>query len=315
MSKSRLSASGRERPILVTGSHRSGTTWVGTVIGKSNRVCYIREPFNKFYGPGVCNIRFDYYFPYVTEENEDAYIQPISQALDFKYHLWEEIQNIRTKDQVMKCLHDFLNFHVAKIRKKRPLFKDPIAFFSADWLARRFNFQVIVLIRHPAAFVSSVKRLGWNHPFEDFLKQPLLMNGPLKEFESEIESFARFPRDIVDQAVLLWKLIYSRVPEYQQEHRDWIYVRHEDISQHPLDQFKKLFERLRLPWADKIERQIKGYSGSRNPQESPQGRSTLKLDSKRAILNWKNRLSHDEVDRIKSGVEGISSFFYTDSEW
>jgi hypothetical protein len=30
-------------PILVTGSHRSGTTWVGKVIQSSNQVVYLKE--------------------------------------------------------------------------------------------------------------------------------------------------------------------------------------------------------------------------------------------------------------------------------
>ena len=304
-----------ERPILVTGSHRSGTTWVGKMIAKSHRICYIREPFNKFYGPGVCNIRFDHYFPYVTEENEEEYVWPILESLKFKYHLWEEIKNIKTKGQLLRCFQDLFRFQVARVWKKRPLFKDPIAFFSSDWLERRFRFQNIVLIRHPAAFVSSVKRLGWNHPFEDFLKQPLLMKGPLKEFNAEIESFARFPRDIIDQASLLWKIIYGRVLEYKKEHPDWIYIRHEDISRNPADQFKMLFGRLGLPWTDKIEKQIRRYSNPQNPKESPKGRSTLKLNSRKALYNWKDRLSSDEILRIKKGVEDLSSFFYSESEW
>ena len=40
-------SSGRTaRPILVTGSHRSGSTWLGQMIGASDAVGYIHEPFN-----------------------------------------------------------------------------------------------------------------------------------------------------------------------------------------------------------------------------------------------------------------------------
>ena len=34
------------RPILVTGSHLSGTTWVGRMIAVSPCVAYLHEPFN-----------------------------------------------------------------------------------------------------------------------------------------------------------------------------------------------------------------------------------------------------------------------------
>ena len=34
----------KENPILVSGSHRCGTTWVGKVINSSNTVNYLHEP-------------------------------------------------------------------------------------------------------------------------------------------------------------------------------------------------------------------------------------------------------------------------------
>ena len=39
-------SSRRARPILVTGSHRSGSTWVGKMIASHPRVAYVEEPFN-----------------------------------------------------------------------------------------------------------------------------------------------------------------------------------------------------------------------------------------------------------------------------
>ena len=37
----------RNRPILVTGTQRSGSTWVGQMIASHPRVVYVWEPFNK----------------------------------------------------------------------------------------------------------------------------------------------------------------------------------------------------------------------------------------------------------------------------
>jgi hypothetical protein len=54
-----------DRPILVTGAHRSGTTWVGTSLGKSRHVCYMHEPFN-FCGPGIYRLPVSYHFPTST---------------------------------------------------------------------------------------------------------------------------------------------------------------------------------------------------------------------------------------------------------
>ena len=43
------------KPILVTGSHRSGTTWVGKMLAATGSVGYIHEPFNLKNRPGICS--------------------------------------------------------------------------------------------------------------------------------------------------------------------------------------------------------------------------------------------------------------------
>ena len=131
----------------------------------------------------------------------------------------------------------------------RPLIKDPIAIMSADWIASKFNMDVLVLIRHPAAFAGSLKKTNWFFPFSHFLKQPSLMNSHLYPFEAEIRTFAKKKQDIIEQAVLLWKIIHYMILKYRAEHRDWIFIQHEDLSQDPLHYFRILFGRLNLEFS------------------------------------------------------------------
>lgn len=298
-----------KQPILVTGAHRSGSTWVGNMIGKSEEVCYMLEPFNFHYGPGICNAPFEYHFPYVTAANEARYIEPIQQTLAFRYHFWRELLSVRSKFQLRRCFRDAAAFRRAKMKEQRPLFKDPIAFFSAEWLAERFGFRVVVLIRHPAAFASSIKRLDWSHPFEDFLKQPTLMNGFLKPYRAQIEDFAANPRDQVDQAILLWNMIYGTVLRYREDHRDWIFLSHEDISMDPVTHFRELFEALDLAFTPEVETHIRSHTDGSNPAESPEGATILKMDSKTNIYNWKKRLSAEEIERIEKGTGETAKHF------
>jgi hypothetical protein len=62
--------------------------------------------------------------------------------------------------------------------------------------------------QHPAAYVSSYKRLDWSHPFSHFLNQPLLMKDYLAPYQNEIEDFTNNNYDVIDQEVLLWKLAH-----------------------------------------------------------------------------------------------------------
>jgi hypothetical protein len=103
-------------------------------------------------------------------------------------------------------------------RGDRPLIEDPIALFSSEWLAERFDMHVVVVIRHPAAFVSSITRLGWRHPLAHFLEQPLLMRDVLAPFTDAIRGAARRTPDLVDEAALLWRIIHHAIARFRERH-------------------------------------------------------------------------------------------------
>ncbi|NIW45632.1 MAG: sulfotransferase family protein, partial [Gammaproteobacteria bacterium] len=73
------------RPILVTGVHRSGTTWVGKMIAASPQVTYISEPLNMHHRPGVMRAPVDHWYQYICEDNQDEYLKPLRDTLDYRY--------------------------------------------------------------------------------------------------------------------------------------------------------------------------------------------------------------------------------------
>ena len=303
------------KPILITGAHRSGTTWVGRMIAESPLVGYIHEPFNLNHSLGICAAKFDYWFPYISYENESIYYEHIKNTLSFSYNLSSQLKTIRRPGNVLQVLREYNTFYRYRNSTVRPLVKDPIAIFSAEWLAQTFDIDVIVLIRHPAAFASSLKRLNWTHPFSHFLGQHLLMKDHLHPFEADIRAYTEKEHDIIDQAALLWRLIYHMVVQYQKNHDDWTFVRHEDISREPLRGFQTLFDVLNIEFSERIRTTIEEYTDSSNPDQAPDGGHSLKLDSKSNIWNWKHRLTVSEVERIRTQVEDISSVFYLDEDW
>ena len=303
------------KPILITGAHRSGTTWVGRMIAESPLVGYIHEPFNLNHSLGICAAKFDYWFPYISYENESIYYEHIKNTLSFSYNLSSQLKTIRRPGDVLQVLREYNTFRRYRNSNMRTLVKDPIAIFSAEWLAQTFDIDVIVLIRHPAAFASSLKRLNWTHPFSHFLGQHLLMKDHLHPFEADIRAYTEKEHDIIDQAALLWRLIYHMVVQYQKNHDDWTFVRHEDISREPLRGFQTLFDVLNIEFSERIRTTIEEYTDSSNPDQAPDGGHSLKLDSKSNIWNWKHRLTVSEVERIRTQVEDISSVFYLDEDW
>lgn len=196
-------------PILVTGAHRSGTTWVGRMLASNLRTAYISEPLNVLHRRGVYRAEVKHWYQYITAENEAQYLDAFKELLDFKYHLFDEIKSIRSRKDFLRMGRDLSIFMQGKMKNQRALLKDPFAVFSAPWFAQQLNCQVVITVRHPAAFASSLKRLNWTFDFQDLLDQPLLMRDYLEPDRAQMKSI--HPEDIITQAALLWRMIYRAV--------------------------------------------------------------------------------------------------------
>lgn len=287
---------------------------MGRILALSPHVGYIPEPFGSHHRLGHCAVPFPLWFPYVTRENEAPYIDPVSDMLAFRYRTDLEIKSIRSCRDAGRLVRDNLYFARHKKAGARPLMKDPLAFFSTEWLASRFNLQPVILIRHPAAFVSSLKQLGWTHPFDHFLRQPLLIRDLLEPYRSRIQEFATTNQPIVEQAILLWQLIHHTILQYRSAHPGWILMRHEDISRQPVQRFNDLFCRLSLPFGSAIEQRIREYSAETNPIET-ENPLNIRRSSNENIWKWRRALSDEEIQHIRRAVEPISQEFYGDSDW
>lgn len=297
----------KKKPILVSGSHRSGSTWLGRMIDLSSEVGYIHEPFHKKYG--ISADFFSNWFTYICEENAHIYKPALERYLSFKYPLLDKLRNADSFRDYGRYLRDFSIFTWNKMTHKRPLMKDPISIFSAEWLNKIFDMDVIILIRHPAAFVGSIKKVSWRTGMDNFLGQPLLMRDHLKSFEPQIKEHAESEKDFVEEGILLWNMIHSVILKYQKEHKDWLFLRHEDLSKKPLQNFKEIYDFLDLEYTDSIKDKITRFT---TEEKSP---GKLRRDSKANVWSWKNRLSDEEIKRVREGTRRISSHFYSEEDW
>jgi hypothetical protein len=301
-------------PILVTGTHRSGTTWLGKMLAADASTAYISEPLNVLHRPGVLRAEVRHWYQYICAENESEYLPAFQELLEFNYHVWDEIRSIRSRRDYLRMGRDFLIFYNGLMRGQRTLLKDPFAVFSMDWFAKRLHCRVVVAVRHPAAFVSSLKRLNWPFDFQDLLDQPLLMRDVLEPYRKQMES-ARSD-DVIGQSALLWNLIYRSVHTTLQRNPDFIAVRHEDLSLDPVGRYRDLYKSLDLDFTPRVEKIIRNASSSDNPAEpSRKNIYDVKLDSRTNIENWKKRLTEEEIKRIRTMTEEVSHLFYPDVEW
>ena len=214
----------------------------------------------------------------------------------------------------MRMGRDFHTFFIGSMHGQRALIKDPFAVFSTPWFAKQLHTKVVITVRHPGGFVGSLKRLGWNFDFNNFLNQPLFMRDHLEGDRAAMESTPK--DDIIGQAALLWKIIYRFVHGTRSSHPQFHIVRHEDLSLDPISGYQKLYQDLGLGFTDRVKDIIQNSSSSENPTKLAKNKThSVKLDSRANLDNWKKILSPEEITRVRKITEGISESFYSDEDW
>ncbi len=301
-------------PILVTGAHRTGTTWVGRMLAADPHTAYISEPLNVLHRPGVLRARVPLWYTYVTDENEGALLSSFHETLAYRYHLLAEIGSLRSGHDFLRMCRDAGIFWRGLLLRQRPLLKDPFAVFSLPWFVRRLNCEVVVTVRHPAGFASSLKRLNWPFDFRDLLAQPLLMRDQLEPYRSQMEAMPS--DDIIGQASLLWTMVYRGVQAACRSLPQVRVVRHEDLSVEPVAGFRELYAQLGLEFTPRVEQAIRASSSSENPAElSRKHVHSVRLDSRANLHNWKRRLSPEEIRRVRTLTEEVARDYYPDVDW
>jgi Sulfotransferase family len=303
-------------PVLVTGSPRSGTTWVGQMLALSPDAGYIFEPFHPHSSAGISAAVFDQWYTYIDTDNANRYQGAIARTLGFSYDFRAELSMVASPRDFARMGRDAAQTTFHRLLHHRAIMKDPNAVFSSEWLARTFSMDVVFTIRHPAAVVSSLLRLGWTTDFSQFTHQPRLIQAYLEPFAAELQAAVAHPPEPIDQATLLWRLVYHTALVFAEAHPDWSFVRHEDLARNTAPAYDELYRRVRLTMNARVQRAIAAHSAPSNPAEAPRGtKHLLRRDSSAAADLWRSRLTPEQVDRVRSRVEPLSSRFYSDEEW
>lgn len=300
---------------------RSGTTWLARMLSTTERVMHIYEPLNPRRppgrSPGVLRAPFPRgAFHYICQDNEAQYLDAYRDLVRFRYHLLAELRANHSRSDLELVASELPRFLRARLRRRRALVADPYAVFSAEWFARRLDFRVVVSVRHPAAVVSSHKRLGWRERLQDLLDQPLLVRDRLSPMRAELEDMLSRDEDVVGRASLLWRAVYGWVAELGERVPGVLLVRHEDLSRNPLERFERLYHALGVPFTDEAATAIARSTGAGNPEElDAAAPHETQLDSRANLDNWRRRLEPEEVARVRELTSDVAARFYPEEEW
>jgi len=302
-----------KRKILVTGTQRSGTTWLGNILSAGRTAGYIHEPFNttnvQLHNSPI-SIPYQYIDSHINTKEQNKY----SNYLDYFLHpglrfFCNALSPIKKIDS-RYLLPGYQNY-LAKKNSPISIIKDPFALLSCEWLHKQHDWEVVIIIRHPAAFALSMKEKSWIVTPTVFMNQLDQLDHIYAGYHEMVNSYlaiAKKKDDLIGSSILGWNLLHIAIDYYRQKFPNWIYLRHEDLSHNPLTAYNKLYDLIGLEYTQDVIGKVK---------QSTTGMATsgVNRDSEKNVLKWKNTLSKEEINRIKEETFPIWTRFYGEEDW
>jgi len=300
-----------KKHLLITGSTRSGSTYVGRVISKSIHYSYLPEPCNCKWGiQGI-----SHFYPYPSSFYKNLFDDFFN--LNYKFKTGPKRNPIRyiikktigNKNTMAGQYYKYISNHFSNM-----LLKDPNAAFLSDYFHEKHNVYVLVLVRHPMAFANSQKRMGWRFDFNDFLFQKEL----IKDYLSEEKDLMSLKLNYDEECGFLWHCIYKVLHDYNEKHRDskrWMVIRHEDICLEPDRAFKDICDFVGITMGKRMKAFIKQTTNDSVIQPGNNQYIHLYRDARKLAYNWKHSAIQQQVESIKAYAGKTASNYYSDSTW
>ncbi len=157
---------------------------------------------------------------------------------------------------------------------------------AVEWIAARFEPQVVVVVRHPLNIIASWTELGWGGCSLD--TNPRVVERYVRKWDLPVlpSSCSRLSR-------VAWEvgLFLSALQESAEAHPDWRLVRHEELCLDPPRQFQQLCVALGLQWTDAAELHL------RRSNRAATGLTTMRVAADEPE-RWRKRLTGDQVREI-----------------
>jgi hypothetical protein len=269
-------------PIFVTGTHRSGTTWVAQMLSVPG-IWHVHEPFNP--NKGMWKESFTYASPDREVPAVDAMLKSLLRG------------GRRRALNIPNSQHPWMPLRWSPLRPRRLLLKDPLACLLTGYLARHFHLKTLVIFRHPCGFVSSVQRLGWPTAgyLRAFLERQDLMQEHLHPYAELMRRYSQ--TDSVESAAVLHGVL-NQVLWNQTQQFGLRWMRFEDLCTSPIEEFHNLFEWCGLPYDDHTRRFHEALSLSEPRPVEDYHTHAVQRNSQAASESWRKYLTADALGRI-----------------
>ncbi|MEP0201390.1 MAG: sulfotransferase [Halioglobus sp.] len=271
--------------VFVTGAPRSGTSWLGEILAKCARAKYVYEPFNAHWNPKLNKHLLHFQYASSSTAVSEDVAEVAARAFEGK----------QSANQVMRAIYRGY-WNTLGSSKSLVLVKDPTAVLMTDWISHRTHADVLIIVRHPCGFASSISALDWNLNVDHLRVQENLMQDFLGPYE---DLLIRARNDPWLTLGAYWSAIHVVLFEQLQTNRDWQVCKYEEMCRDPLGQFSIISEKLgfnvpRGNW-NMLEKSTTTQHYSRDP-------GSTRRESARMPDKWRKMLSPHQIDAVEGMV-------------
>jgi hypothetical protein len=266
------------KTIIVAGSGRGGTTWLGNIIAANPNVRIIFEPFDRRRVPQAST------FP----------LRPYARPNE-KYPEWESIVQNILKGQIH---NEWVNRQGYRWWANRLMVKDIRVNLMLGWLSEVFNPRIVYVIRHPCAVVYSRFKLDWETHIEDILSQDQLVADFLEPFMGIITD----TDTVVKKHAVMW-CTENLIPLRQLPYHDWIFCTYEGLYCKPEEEADRILDLLKIRNTCFTKRAIQRISMVTRSDSDIRG-------GHNPVSEWKRFLSNQDIKSILEIVEAFGIDIY-----
>jgi len=272
-------AGGPENSLVLSGSPRSGTTWIMEVLNAHQDHRLVFEPLRP---QSVRMVRRLERFTYIRRHNDDPELARLMRrVMSGRYrYFWTDRHNrsFWCTRRLVKLVRG--NMLMGYLKQQSPA--TPIIF----------------IMRHPIAQILSMHKLGYS-PFDAklYLNQPALVEDYLEPYVDRIRSTEGY----FENLVLHW-CIQNRVALSQCRPDDVHLVFYEELCTDPQTHAERLYQLLGRPIDDRVRRAIRAPSRMANPDSAIVTGATA---GEKLISAWRDKATPQQIDTV---LEGLRAF-------
>lgn len=305
---------------LIAGVPRSGTTWIGQALGRTDGSVYVHEPdgdhdpfaFRARLGLGVApalevtDVDIDYHRLFAGAFEGGQYAGTLrdkvarriygATPIDDRWRAWlggsvsARLRMASTLAVPRVAVPSATNVIVKSVRSE----------LAMDWLVDEFQPRVLLVERNPLNVLASWIELGY-------------VRDPREAAAIAVHAHARWNIDppAADEPRLVhqtfeYGVLACALRESATRHDDWTIVSHEHLCADPVTEFRALADTLGLGWNDaataylaESDQEGTGYQTNR--------RATAQPD------RWRERLDEDQLATIRSTLERFPASLVRDA--